>query len=400
MNPQLSPRDWETLSAYLDRQLKPKETAHLEARLSSNPQLSAALGELQRTRDALRGLPKMRAPRNFTLTPQMVGQSSKIRSQPAGHIAPVLGFASAFATFILLLVVVGDLLGILTPTTKHVAQEPVATMEVALQVAATEVVEERVAKEAAPAEMEPAMPTNGDAVAAEALESQAFEEQVVEAPLMITETLPMSLTVAASPVMTDGLTLSAEEASGMGVGGGIVEDEGDSQPPSAKALAPEENLWTTTILLTISPTETLAFPMTVTIEGPAITETLDTATDLELTPEELLQAETAETTAPEVLRQAEATEPPSSEAPPAPEEVPLREPTGVPEELTLAPSPLPTSQPEQQVLQPTEDTSPQEPSTQPTRIGQPTVRLLEITLAILALIMGLAAAYFHWIKKL
>jgi len=108
MTQQLSPRDWEYLSTYLDRQLKPKEIASLEARLSADPDFSAALGEMQRTRDALRSLPVMRAPRNFTLTPQMVSQRSKVRSRPAGRLAPVFGFASALATFILVLVIVGD----------------------------------------------------------------------------------------------------------------------------------------------------------------------------------------------------------------------------------------------------------------------------------------------------
>lgn len=386
MNPQLSPRDWETLSAYLDRQLKPKELAHLEVRLSANPQLSAALGELQRTRDALRSLPKMRAPRNYTLTPQMVGQRFKIRSQPTRRIAPVLGFATAFATFILVLVVVGDLLGILSPTARPVAQAPVATMEVALQVAATEVIEERTAKEAAPAVMETKMTMTADTVAEEALESQAFAEQVVEAPLMITETAPLSLSVAAMTEITDTLTLSTEEASGMGVGSGLLYEEKDLLPPSAKALTTEDNLWTTTILLSISPTQTLAFPMTVTIDGPVITKTLDIVADFAITSE--------------TLREAEATESPASEMPPAPEEAPIVEPSSMPEELALAPSPVFTSQPEQQVLPTPEDTSAQEPSLQSTRIGLSTVRLLEITLATLVFIMGLAAAYFHWIKKL
>ncbi len=68
----LSPRDWEALSAYLDDALPPRERARLEARLAQEASLAQALAELQALRTALRDLPKPRAPRNFTLTPEAV----------------------------------------------------------------------------------------------------------------------------------------------------------------------------------------------------------------------------------------------------------------------------------------------------------------------------------------
>ena len=265
MNSQLSSRDWEYLSAYLDRQLKPKEIASLETRLSIDPVLSAALGELQRTRDALRSLPRMRAPRNFTLTPQMVGQRSSLRqrsllrARPALRLAPVFGFASALATFLLVLVIAGDFLGILTPATKPVAQAPVLSAEVAAQPAATVAEEERITSKAA-APSEPEQPGT----------SAAEDTAILQAPqaaLMITGTAGMSLTAEAAQsamlvdqtaepsallgmeneteIVTSAITetISAKQATGMGEGmvGGIG---GDSITEMDENLAMESAILT------------------------------------------------------------------------------------------------------------------------------------------------------------
>jgi hypothetical protein len=52
----------------------------------------------------------MRAPRNFYLTPEMVGQKGK-----PGRAFPILRFASAFAAFLLVLLFLGDLFVIPRP---------------------------------------------------------------------------------------------------------------------------------------------------------------------------------------------------------------------------------------------------------------------------------------------
>ena len=66
-------RDIELLSSYLDGQLSPSESARLESRLSSDPELASAFNDLRAARGILRKLPARKAPRNFTLTRQMVG---------------------------------------------------------------------------------------------------------------------------------------------------------------------------------------------------------------------------------------------------------------------------------------------------------------------------------------
>ncbi|MGB7873765.1 MAG: hypothetical protein WBL25_05230 [Anaerolineales bacterium] len=89
-------RDVEKLSAYLDGQLKPSEIARLESRLQTDPQLASILRDLRQTRGLLRQLPQRRAPRNFTLTPKMVGQKP-----PLPRTYPVFRFATVLATLLL-----------------------------------------------------------------------------------------------------------------------------------------------------------------------------------------------------------------------------------------------------------------------------------------------------------
>ena len=96
MTPTPSFRDVEKLSAYLDGQLKPSETARLESRIQTDPDLASVLKDLRETRGVLRQLPQRRAPRNFTLTPKMVGQKP-----PMPRTYPVFRFATVLATLLL-----------------------------------------------------------------------------------------------------------------------------------------------------------------------------------------------------------------------------------------------------------------------------------------------------------
>lgn len=112
MMTRISPRDWEALSAYLDGQLNQKEHARLEKRLQFNAELSLALEDLRRTRAVLRSQPRLRAPRNFTLTPEMVGRAARrgTASRQSGGLFPALRFASALASILLVFVLFADVL--------------------------------------------------------------------------------------------------------------------------------------------------------------------------------------------------------------------------------------------------------------------------------------------------
>jgi hypothetical protein len=107
MTTRITIRDWEALSAYLDNQLKTKDRVRLEARLNENPELRSALEELRRTRAVLRSQPRLRAPRNFTLTAQMAGVRPGAR--PVHGSYPVLRLASVLATIFFFIMTVGEL---------------------------------------------------------------------------------------------------------------------------------------------------------------------------------------------------------------------------------------------------------------------------------------------------
>jgi len=102
----LPARDLERLSAYLDGQLSATDQRKLFARLDREPQLRQALEELRQVREALRALPPMRPPRNFILTPAMVGRGS---TRPSHGFA--YAWASALATLAFVFLAVTDLTG-------------------------------------------------------------------------------------------------------------------------------------------------------------------------------------------------------------------------------------------------------------------------------------------------
>lgn len=172
--PEISPRDLEMLSAYLDGQLSSKEIARLQKRLQSDLQLQIALDELRLTRTALRSLPMLRAPRNFTLKPDMVRQRGSAR-RPA---YPIFGFASLVATLLLVIVFVTDRVSFLS--TAQTAQLQSAAQATQME----ELVETMVVESLA---------TEGIAA------SQAEDLQLKEAPAAAGESAASGLAEEATP---------------------------------------------------------------------------------------------------------------------------------------------------------------------------------------------------------
>lgn len=91
-------RDIERLSSFLDGQLSPADSARLEARLTTDPELASAFNDLRAARGILRKLPSRKAPRNFTLTRQMVGLKP-----PLPRSYSFFRLSTAFATILLTL---------------------------------------------------------------------------------------------------------------------------------------------------------------------------------------------------------------------------------------------------------------------------------------------------------
>lgn len=105
MTIKISPHDWEKLSTYLDGELSRQDQKRLETRLQSEVTLQNALNKLRRTKTILRRAPRMSAPRNFTITPKMVGQKEK---KPRPRLFPVFRMATALATILLVAVLALD----------------------------------------------------------------------------------------------------------------------------------------------------------------------------------------------------------------------------------------------------------------------------------------------------
>jgi hypothetical protein len=103
MSRPISPRDLESLSAFLDNQLPTKERNQLQARLLAEPELKVTLDDLRRTRALLQQAPKARAPRSFALRPEQVAARSR------SSLFNNLRWVSSVATVLLALVVAGDL---------------------------------------------------------------------------------------------------------------------------------------------------------------------------------------------------------------------------------------------------------------------------------------------------
>ncbi len=94
--PQLDERDLELLSAYIDGEITPAERTMLEQRLAQEPALRRELTTLRQTVSWINALPTTTAPRNFTLTPQMVGrQPAKVLFFPASAFVSTLSAIAA-----------------------------------------------------------------------------------------------------------------------------------------------------------------------------------------------------------------------------------------------------------------------------------------------------------------
>jgi hypothetical protein len=241
MQKQISPQDWETLSAYLDGQLKPRERVRLEARLHVDSDLKAAVNELKRTQDVLRALPRLRAPRNFVLKPEVAGQPTRTNAR----LYPAFRLASALASLLFVIVILGDITGvsrrILVPLWGQVPQP----MELAAQ---KDEAAPRMEMMEAPAAEEPAV-----AMEMPAEESPAAKEMPIEAPSTESFSLEAAeMEAEAAPNLEGtgtGFTPTAEsfaEKASVPVTDSAMEDEQgvnvgeeESFPSSAPAL-PEE----------------------------------------------------------------------------------------------------------------------------------------------------------------
>lgn len=103
---QITDRDWAKLSAYLDGELSGRELKQLRKKIQADPLLQTALEQLKITKQILQAAPQIPAPRNFILTPEMIGVRSKKPSFSGYRLA------AALTSFLLIGVLILDFGGI------------------------------------------------------------------------------------------------------------------------------------------------------------------------------------------------------------------------------------------------------------------------------------------------
>ena len=213
--------DINLLSAYIDHALKPREQKRLEARLADDPQLRQKLNNLRRTKLALSRLTRLQAPRNFTLTPEMV-TVRKPRRQP---LQMTLRLASALAA--ILLVVLFGAEFILAPTRQPemLAAEAPAAEAPAAEAPAMEAARVEDAEEPEPLIQWGPPNTGGEAG------GMGGDSSAMEAPIMEMEAPEEEAPVEESPVEESPLPEDQPETF---ESPGEAEDPQEAATPEAK----------------------------------------------------------------------------------------------------------------------------------------------------------------------
>lgn len=221
MTKNISMREWEALSAYLDGELPAKERARMEARLNQAPELRSALEEMRNTRTVLRSQPKVRAPRNFMLTPEMVGLASRPAQRAPAY--PFFRLASALAAFLFLAVLVGDLTGLPARIGLPGAAQPTLVAMV---------------PKAAPAESEPQLAQAYPEPSQEASEIQSSAPRATQGPmkLMAPQTSTPGPNATPEPPMSAMSVPPSAEGTPLGMaGGGPPPTNSVTEAPAAQA---------------------------------------------------------------------------------------------------------------------------------------------------------------------
>lgn len=220
--------DIELLSAYLDNQLSPHQRAVLEARLRTEPGLTTELDSLQKTRQMLRSLPRLHAPRNFTLSTQTYQKRSPAR------LPALFGAVSALSSALLIVLVISGLLLGGTIKIASLDKENLA-YPVAMEASVPEVEVAMSVQQATPSEEEPAVslaaPPSDDtsrniAPTAEPIVTQPEEELLTQG---IAEATTPTPDLRATPLL-DEVALPGVTVAGSGE---------ETLPEGASAKAPE-----------------------------------------------------------------------------------------------------------------------------------------------------------------
>lgn len=181
----------ERVNAYLDGELSPREQEQFEQELAQDEALRAEVDALRQIQMSVRQLPRVRAPRNYTLDPAVYGQPAQ--THEGWQLYPALRVATALTAFFFIVALALDLMtpagaldqpvaGLFSPagsSVQETAADSAGEGDLAMEEMAVEEAEEPVEEEA-PAE---AAPMEADAPEAE--QPEAAED--VEGTRVVTE---------------------------------------------------------------------------------------------------------------------------------------------------------------------------------------------------------------------
>lgn len=103
----LSDQELEQLSAYMDGALSDSEKNALEIRLNADSNLREEFEALRQTTQAIAALPKLRAPRNFTITHEMLGIKHPRKPTQLFFLPTTAAFSAMSAVASILFFIVG-----------------------------------------------------------------------------------------------------------------------------------------------------------------------------------------------------------------------------------------------------------------------------------------------------
>ncbi len=234
---QITDRDWAQLSAYLDGELSGRELRQLRKKIQTDPLLQVALEQLKITRQILQATPQIPAPRNFILTPEMIGMRSKKPSFSGYRLA------AALMSFLLIGVLILDFGGILFSGAMSAvsSQKSFESQLESMPEAAADAMEEPVILEAAE----------------EISEDQAiaeYEEEFadVEAPAVAAEAVEESLAEGIAVEEQEEKTQDADAATGANRAQGgddpqstgqVLPSQTPEPPPVVVEYYPEEEVY-------------------------------------------------------------------------------------------------------------------------------------------------------------
>jgi len=215
----ITERDFELLNSYVDGRLTQNERAVLESRLVSDTALKAELESLRATVGLLKMAERVRAPRSFTLDPQVYGKPARSSFWQRWGVSALTPLASAGAALAVLMILGGGF--VMTASFGSLVQRAAAPAPVAQEQGA-------------------------DAfMAAEATEAatEASAESLMTAADAGTPAADSAGVAAAGPAAAGPNQAAAPIAPGAGggAGGGLPPDSGgvpSPQPTAAAALPP------------------------------------------------------------------------------------------------------------------------------------------------------------------